>query len=253
MDNINFNHIHKYGTLVMKNELFNHVHNPEVLLQYDSNFIKFNRVPTKEEFLNTEAYLMAYHKKYGQEHVKFYFPEGEKLPTYLTDYFHENNFSLGFLELYAINPASFPKVESNINIQVHEVTIDTLDMYLNLQFKEDSSHGETYAKQKQAQCISTFSNNDILQMIAFYQNAPAGAVDVIVKEQTVEIDNLLVATEFQRKGIGSSIQKYIMDRFPEKTVILVADGEDTPRHMYRKQNYQYLGFQYEAMKVFSCS
>lgn len=41
-----------------------------------------------------------------------------------------------------------------------------------------------------------------------------------------------------------------MESFPEKTVILVADGEDTPREMYKKQNYQYHGFRYETQKVY---
>jgi hypothetical protein len=33
-------------------------------------------------------------------------------------------------------------------------------------------------------------------------------------------------------------------------VILVADGEDTPRLMYQKQNYHCLGFRYEVQKVY---
>lgn len=41
-----------------------------------------------------------------------------------------------------------------------------------------------------------------------------------------------------------------MNQFFDKTVILVADGEDTPREMYRKQHYQYLGFKYVVMKIF---
>jgi hypothetical protein len=41
----------------------------------------------------------------------------------------------------------------------------------------------------------------------------------------------------------------VMDRFANNTIILVADGEDTPREMYQKQNYRYLGFRYEAQKV----
>ncbi len=66
----------------------------------------------------------------------------------------------------------------------------------------------------------------------------------------MEIDNLFVDVSFRNKGIGSRLQKYAMEVFPNKTVILVADGEDTPKDMYRKQNYEYCGFSYEAVKVY---
>ncbi len=35
-----------------------------------------------------------------------------------------------------------------------------------------------------------------------------------------------------------------------KTIILVADGEDTPREMYVGQNYQYYGFKYQFQNVY---
>jgi len=54
---------------------------------------------------------------------------------------------------------------------------------------------------------------------------------------------------YQRMGIGSTIQHFVMEHFHTKTVILVADGEDTPREMYQNQNYRFEGFQFEALKV----
>ena len=86
--------------------------------------------------------------------------------------------------------------------------------------------------------------------MAFYKGSPAGYVDVIISNETVEIDNLTVDESFQKKGIGSRLQKFVMESFPEKIVILVADGEDTPREMYKKQNYQYHGFKYETQKIY---
>lgn len=41
-----------------------------------------------------------------------------------------------------------------------------------------------------------------------------------------------------------------MDSFPKRVVVLVADGEDTPKEMYKKQNYQYYGLKYEAQKIY---
>ncbi|WP_040373640.1 GNAT family N-acetyltransferase, partial [Peribacillus psychrosaccharolyticus] len=65
-----------------------------------------------------------------------------------------------------------------------------------------------------------------------------------------EIDGLTVDENFRNKGIGSKLQEFVMETFPEKLVILIADGEDTAREMYKKQNYQYHGFKYEAQKIY---
>ncbi len=87
-------------------------------------------------------------------------------------------------------------------------------------------------------------------MLALYKGNPAGSVDIIIEKDTAEIDGLVVDEDFQKKGIGSRLQKFVMENFHDKTIILVADGEDTPREMYRRQNYQYHGFKYHAQKVF---
>ncbi|UPG63753.1 GNAT family N-acetyltransferase [Metabacillus endolithicus] len=86
--------------------------------------------------------------------------------------------------------------------------------------------------------------------MAYYKGNPAGYVDIIISSKTAEIDNLAVDEEFRNKGIGSRLQKFAMETFPEKTVILIADGEDTPKEMYKKQNYQYCGFKYGVQKVY---
>ncbi|WP_157827712.1 hypothetical protein [Niallia nealsonii] len=46
------------------------------------------------------------------------------------------------------------------------------------------------------------------------------------------------------------MQKYIMNLHFDKTVILVADGEDTARNMHQKQNSQFLQFKFFTQKVY---
>lgn len=110
--------------------------------------------------------------------------------------------------------------------------------------------GKEFANQKVWMYKYNFADENIMQVIAFYKGAPAGSVEIIISDGSIEIDNLSVLESFQRKGIGSRLQRFAMDQFPGKTVILVADGEDTPREMYQKQNYQYQGFKYEVQKVY---
>ena len=92
-------------------------------------------------------------------------------------------------------------------------------------------------------------NSMIQQVLAFYKGVAVGYVDLIISKETVEIDDLSVGEFYQQKGIGSRLQQFAMTSYPNKTVILIADGEDTPREMYRKQNYHFIGFKYEVTKV----
>jgi GNAT superfamily N-acetyltransferase len=250
MKHITFNNIYKAGQVIFENELYRHNHNPEVLLQYDSNFIQFKKMPTLQEFNETHSYLRAYHEKHGQKHVKFYFPEGEKLSRELENHMKGDDFTIGYMELMAIQPAKFPEVKENADINIQKVSNETLDAYLTYQYEQNSIHGKDFAEQKQGQHVRNYNNEKIMQVIAFYKGTTAGAVDVIISENTAEIDALGVHEDHQKKGIGSQLQKFVMEQFPDKTVILVAEGEDTPKDMYRKQNYQYLGFQYESFKVY---
>ncbi len=130
------------------------------------------------------------------------------------------------------------------------VTDENIETYCKLQYQHNLEYGSEFAKQKHELIKRQLKNQNILQILAFYKGNPVGYVVVIISKETVEIDNLTVDEKFQNKGIGRKLQQYVMEAFPEKIIILIADGEDTPREMYKKQNYQYLGFKYEAQKVY---
>jgi GNAT superfamily N-acetyltransferase len=161
-----------------------------------------------------------------------------------------NQYQIGLLVLYTIKPDQFPEVNKKPEINIQPVTKDNLESYLIFQFEKDLRFGKEYAEQKQGQHERNFHNENILQVLAYYKGVPAGSLDVIISSDYIEIDGFFVLEAFQKRGIGSSIQKFVMDQFHDKTVMLVANGEDTARVMYRRQNYQYLGFRYEVMKVY---
>ncbi|EKN67622.1 hypothetical protein BABA_12870 [Neobacillus bataviensis LMG 21833] len=247
---ITFENINTLGHLVIENHQYKHIHYPEMLLRYDSNFIEFKNTPSLAEFKNAENYLRNYHLKNGQKHVKFYFPANEKPAVEILDYMKKTGYAIGFLELYTIQPRQFPSVVDNPDIEIDVVTDKTLETFLELQYQQDLEFGSEFANQKIELHKRNFEEQNILQLIAFYKGNPAGSVDVIVSKETAEIDSLGVDENFQKKGIGSRLQKFVMEKFHDKTIILVADGEDTPREMYRRQNYQNHGFKYHAHKVY---
>jgi ribosomal protein S18 acetylase RimI-like enzyme len=250
MEKISFKEIYVLGQVVAEENLYKHIHYPEMLLRYDSNFVEFKRMPSMEEFNTAEVYLRQFHLNHGQKHVKFYFPENEKPAGELVDYMNDAGYYTGFLELYAIDPNEFPFVSLNPDIKIQKVSDRNLDQFLSLQYSQDLVYGSQFASQKQDLHKRNFLNPNLQQLLALYKGIPAGSVDIIIAEKTVEIDNLVVDETYRKKGIGSRLQKFVMENFQNKPVILVADGEDTPKEMYRKQNYQFQGFKYYSQKVY---
>lgn len=251
MDAITFKNIFYRGRVVFEDELIRHYHTAELLVYYDGNFLQFKRMPRIDEWLRAFEYLREFHVKNGQSHVKFLFPENESIPEELLHTMKSSGFDIGFVELYAIVPSDFPVVPVNPRINIQKVTEENWHDFAQLNFEVDSKFGESFAKGKKAMHERNLMDERFLQLIAYYDNKPAGTVDVIIGKNTAEIDGLVVLDSYQKKGIGTKLQQFVMNELSDKTVILVADGEDTPKEMYKKQNYQYLGKKYEAVKVFS--
>ncbi|WP_438311727.1 GNAT family N-acetyltransferase [Sporosarcina sp. FA9] len=250
MKKITFEDIYTLGNIAAENTHYRHFHYPDMLTRYDSNFIEFKNLPSVKEFKEAENYLSDYHLSRGQKHVKFYFPANIKPTGDLSKYLTDMDYEIGYLELYAIQPEHFPPIKNNSDIDIQVVTEKNLEILIYLRYKNDLEFGAEFAEQKVDLIKRQFEDQDIQQVLAFYRGSPAGCVDVIISDETVEIDDLTVDDSFRNKGIGSRLQKFVMESFPKKVVILVADGEDTARKMYKKQNYQYHGYKYEIQKVY---
>jgi GNAT superfamily N-acetyltransferase len=95
-----------------------------------------------------------------------------------------------------------------------------------------------------------FQDPSKLQILSYFRGNISGSLDIIIGQNIAEIDGLYVLEAYRNKGIASAMQQFIMNTFPDKTIIVLADGEDTPREMYIKQKYRYLAFQYEVQKVY---
>lgn len=245
-----FSDIFYRGKMIFENQFIKHYHTAEMLLLYDGNFIQFKRVPTLIELVESVQYLRDFHQQNGQDHVKFLFLENEKIPVELEQYLRNNGFNIGFQEFYYILPSDFAKVDKNHSIMVDKVTDENLPQFLKLAYEIDSEISPDFARQKRDIHVKNFGTQKFMQLMAYYDGNPAGMVDAIIGKETVEIDGLVILPSYRRRGVASQLQQFIMDEFPDKQVILVADGEDSVKEMYKNQNYRYGGFKFEALKVY---
>jgi len=85
--------------------------------------------------------------------------------------------------------------------------------------------------------------------VAIRSGEAVGSIDLYLKEDSIEIDNFYVAKNHRGKGIGTALQQFVMEHADGKTVLLVADAADTAREMYNRQNYAYVSFRYEFLKI----
>lgn len=246
--NLTFSNIYNPGIIEKESSNFSHLAFMEVPEMYDGNFIKWKAMPALETLKQVESYMKETHLARGQKHVKFVFPQDEKIPDVLVAYLTEQQYDIGLLEMYTINPKTFPTDVSS-SAQVQFISEEMLEAYCNIHYEEAKQWGESYALSKRELLKKDYRDQRKQQIIALVDGEIVGSVDVIVREQTAEIDNFFVLPAFQKQGIGSKIQQFVMQHYAEKTIILVADGEDTPKDMYVKQGYRFIGFQYNALNA----
>ncbi|GLC89795.1 GNAT family N-acetyltransferase [Lysinibacillus piscis] len=245
---VTFQQIYRFSTVVAETEDYQHHHQEEMRSRYDSNFIEWLKIPTLQRLKEIEMYQKSYHLERGQEHLKWIFPADEELPVALKEYLQEQGYLMTWRELYAIDPMLFQgNIQGNAKIQF--VDTQTFPHYAALQYEGDLCYGEEFAQQKQWLLQQNQQNPSIHQVIAVLANRIVGSLDLIEAATTIEIDNFFVLEEYQRKGIGSAMQRFVANQFANKTIILIAEGEDTAKDMYRKQGYVYHGKRYEATKM----
>ncbi|MEK4628978.1 GNAT family N-acetyltransferase [Solibacillus sp. FSL R7-0682] len=247
--NLSFNNIQIFAQVEKETEWFKHYKLDELKDRYYSNFIQFLKMPSLQQYKEMEQYLKDFHEAKGQTHVKFTFPQDKEIPDEVLDYVKNEGYTIGSLEMYAIEPKDFGHSATCEHVIVEFLSEHTLPHYLAIHFEDAKQWGEIYAAGREKMLERDFLMQRKKQIIARIDEQVVGSVDVIIESNTAEIDNFFVLPAFQKRGIGTKIQQFVMSEFADKTIILVADEEDTPREMYVKQGYTYIGKQYNVLKM----
>jgi GNAT superfamily N-acetyltransferase len=247
-----FDYTAAYSTCIDENEFFKQYYNKDAHFRYDSNFFQLKYQPSLQEFELIEEMQEHFHKEKGLEHMKFYWPENQGLTPEIMRYFEEQNYALEFLELYQLDPLAFQPTRSHSHVKVVKVTKDTLADFKRISYPEDTLFGEDFARLKQGFYDWQFKQPSISFLLAFIDEEAVGTLTMIEEKETIEIDDVQTIEAYRKQGIATALQSFVVKeaRKKNKTILLIADGEDTPKDMYQRQGYQYVSYKIGAQKVF---
>lgn len=248
---VSFTNTTSYSTCIDENEFFKQYYNPEAHFRYDSNFFQLKFQPTQKEFELIEEMQEVDHLEKGMQHIKFYWPENTGFTPELMAYFEKNGYEIEYLELYAIQPEEFIASRDTSHIHVKKVTDETLEAFKTISYEEDRLYGEDFAQPKKAFYDWQLKESSITLWMAWIDNKPVGTLTMIDHEETIEIDDVSTIEAYRKQGVATALQQAVMEEAikENKTVILIADGEDTPKDMYQRQGYHYVSYQVGAQKV----
>lgn len=220
---------------------------PEEPLVYDTNKWIYKRMPTFNSWKLDMAYQQFMHKQQGSSHLAFTFPENENLDQQWLDEIKALEFELGIMELYAIEPQHIHQA-INSEIDVTIVNDETLEDYIAIYRRFAEPYGLAYAQESIQMIRNQFPQENKLRILAYKGEVPVGILDLIVSASAMEIDGFGVLDEYQRQGIGSVMQSFVAQIAKDKTIILIADGEDSAKDMYIKQGYIFISYCYQILK-----
>lgn len=77
--------------------------------------------------------------------------------------------------------------------------------------------------------------------ICYYDKIPVGSCQLFLYNGIAKIEDFTVSPEYQRRGIGTTILKYVIDIALSKKAELIylsADEDDTAKEMYEKLGFE---------------
>lgn len=252
MEKISFELINHYGQVVKETNAYAFFQLAEVKDRYDSNFMRLKQMPSCKQFEGFVEELKGLASVYGNPHGKLVLPENCKPVEALEVKAKELGFDWSFLELYTVEPTEFltnNSAKCDLDIEVKWIPEELVEAYGQMHFEESVQWGEAYATAIRAYKKGLIEKADIRIAVAVLDGELVGSTDVIMLAGYAEIDKFFVKHKFQKRGIGTVIQQFVMQEAEAagRSVILVADGEDTPSEMYLKQGYAFVAFQYAAL------
>ncbi|KIX91124.1 acetyltransferase [Staphylococcus microti] len=246
---ITTNEIYVDGTLFEEDARVKCYRTPTRPLKYDGNKWRYKKLPDLLMFKSDMMQQRQMHEAQGSTHLNFEFPQDVKLPVEMLQFLRAEGFTLGCVELYAIEAIQLRQLTDQM-IDMQRVTLETLKDYFEVFGPMSLEYGEAYITEteKYMQSVLDDPQHAVHYYVAYEAGQPVGVMNVIPSDDFVELDGFAVLSQYQKRGIGTRMQAAVGHIAQDRPVILVADAEDTAKDMYVKQGYSYLGFQYSALR-----
>lgn len=240
-----------YSTCIDENEFFKQYYNKHAHFRYDSNYFQLKYQPSPREFELIEEMQEYFHRDKGMEHIKFYWPENTGVTPAMMRYFEDNGYELEYLELYQLEPTLFHPTREYQHVDVCVVDEESLADFKRISYPEDLHFGKDFAEAKKDFYDWQWQEPSITLLIAYIKNEPVGTLTIIEESETIEIDDVATVKAYRKNGVATALQQFVVDRAlaSHKLILLIADGEDTPKNMYQRQGYTYVSYKVGAQKI----
>lgn len=221
-------------------------HTVKSKIYYSGNYLQMKKLPQNIDDLDN--YIQASRKFFQDKGVNFIhiaLPENMDVDKKLKKYLIKENFNEIVLDLYSLHSDDYNE-EFKSNFSIEELKKLDYSKYLEFQYEIDIELGnEEWAKQNQEFLYNDIKSDNISQIIVKSEDNIVGTVNIIEKDDYIEIDNLYVDKKYRKRGIATDLIRYVIKKFNKRSVILVADFNDTVRFMYER-----MGFKLQSRKIY---
>lgn len=174
----------------------------------------------------------------GVDFIHIASSENTSLPKKLNKYLKKQGYNEINLDLYHLDINDFIEQEET-EYTVEYLQKKDLSRYLKFQYKIDiESSNEEWAEHNQELLYDEIRSENIKQLVAKDGEKIIASVNIIVKTDYFEIDNLYVNKEYRRRGIAMQLLSYAIKNENKSNIVLVADANDTPKYMYEKVGFK---------------
>ncbi|ERK56087.1 acetyltransferase, GNAT family [Gemella bergeri ATCC 700627] len=208
-------------------------------LNFSGNYLLIKQMPEIVDEL--EYYIASCYKFFKDAGINFIhiaIPEKKELSKKLKKYLKKDGYNEINFDLYHLKREEF--VEQNLsNYKIEFLQKKNNSEYLEFQYKIDSELGDnSWAIHNQELLYENIRSENILQLIAKDNDKIIGTMNVIMKTDFFEVDNLYVAKKYRRQGVAKHLLNYAVLNMRKENVVLVADSNDTPKYMYEKLGFK---------------
>ncbi|MCB2290896.1 GNAT family N-acetyltransferase [Clostridium sp. CS001] len=92
--------------------------------------------------------------------------------------------------------------------------------------------------------VYTKSNSNLDLYVCNYRGIPIGNCELMLNSDIAKIEDFDILNDYQRKGFGTSVVKYLLEEAKENSVefvYLITDSVDTAKEMYKKCGFKKAG------------